>query len=262
MARRTGSESVADTGLERVWQVADAQVASGRIPGYVGAVRIGGRVESGGRADRRRARTARRCGRTRCSASPRSPSRSAARSRSASSRTACSPSTTRSRVVAGGGEPRVLAAPDAPLDRTGGAAADHGPAPADADVRLGRGARGHAAPAAMIERHVYPGPAHASDVGRRVRRAGRRPAARLQPGEGWLYDTGIDVLGVVLARATGKPLSELLAERITGPLGHGVHDFGPSDVDRLATAYRPGPRARGARPAGRRSSRARRSSRS
>ena len=39
------------------------------------------------------------------------------------------------------------------------------------------------------------------------------------PGEGWLYDTGIDLLGVLLARATGQPLSELIAERVTRPLG-------------------------------------------
>jgi hypothetical protein len=31
-------------GFERVWQVPDAQVASGRIPGYVAAVRVGGQV--------------------------------------------------------------------------------------------------------------------------------------------------------------------------------------------------------------------------
>ena len=32
------------TGLGRVWRVPDGQVASGRIPGYVAAVRIGGQV--------------------------------------------------------------------------------------------------------------------------------------------------------------------------------------------------------------------------
>ena len=62
-----------------------------------------------------------------------------------------------------------------------------------------------------------------------------------QPGEGWLYDTGIDLLGVLLARATGSQLSDLVATRITGPLGMASTTFGTSEVDRLATAYLPGP---------------------
>jgi len=46
---------------------------------------------------------------------------------------------------------------------------------------------------------------------------------------------------VLLARATGKPLSDLLAKRITGPLGMASTSFWTPEVDRLATAYRPGP---------------------
>src|SRR5262250_1943615 len=42
MTQRTGSGPDDPTGLGRVWQVPDAQVASGRIPGYVAAVRVGG----------------------------------------------------------------------------------------------------------------------------------------------------------------------------------------------------------------------------
>jgi CubicO group peptidase (beta-lactamase class C family) len=51
MTRRTGSGSAEDTRFERIWQVLDAQVAAGRIPGYVAAVRIGGQaaVRAGGR---------------------------------------------------------------------------------------------------------------------------------------------------------------------------------------------------------------------
>ena len=39
------------TGVDRVWQVLDAQVEAGRIPGYVAAVRVRGRVHvrAGGR---------------------------------------------------------------------------------------------------------------------------------------------------------------------------------------------------------------------
>jgi CubicO group peptidase (beta-lactamase class C family) len=46
---------------------------------------------------------------------------------------------------------------------------------------------------------------------------------------------------VLLARAAGKPLSHLVAERITGPLGMTATGFGTPDTGRLATAYRPGP---------------------
>lgn len=46
---------------------------------------------------------------------------------------------------------------------------------------------------------------------------------------------------MLLARATRTPLSKLLAERITGPLGMASTGFGTRDVGRLATAYRPGP---------------------
>lgn len=40
-----------------------------------------------------------------------------------------------------------------------------------------------------------------------------------QPGERWMYHTGAEVLAVLLARASGKPLEVLLRERIFEPLG-------------------------------------------
>ncbi|MFD3521263.1 serine hydrolase domain-containing protein [Streptomyces sp. NPDC058653] len=40
-----------------------------------------------------------------------------------------------------------------------------------------------------------------------------------QPGEGWLYNTGSDILGVLIARVTGRSLPEFLAERLFEPLG-------------------------------------------
>jgi CubicO group peptidase (beta-lactamase class C family) len=39
-----------------------------------------------------------------------------------------------------------------------------------------------------------------------------------QPGDGWTYNTSYDVLGVLLARASGEPLADLMAERLFGPL--------------------------------------------
>ncbi|MBS2936602.1 beta-lactamase family protein [Nocardioides sp. J2M5] len=40
-----------------------------------------------------------------------------------------------------------------------------------------------------------------------------------QPGEGWTYNLSYDVLGVLLARAAGRPLGDLLAERVLDRLG-------------------------------------------
>jgi CubicO group peptidase (beta-lactamase class C family) len=62
-----------------------------------------------------------------------------------------------------------------------------------------------------------------------------------QPGEGWLYNTSSDVLGVLIARASGRSLPEFLAKRIFEPLG--MRDTGfhvpATSLGRLTTAYRP-----------------------
>ncbi|MHA6780324.1 serine hydrolase domain-containing protein [Pseudonocardia saturnea] len=74
-----------------------------------------------------------------------------------------------------------------------------------------------------------------------LRRLGTLPLLH-QPGERWMYSTGSDVLGVLLARASGRPLPDLLAERIFTPLG--MRDTGfhvpIASIDRFATMYRPG----------------------
>lgn len=71
-----------------------------------------------------------------------------------------------------------------------------------------------------------------------MKAVGSLPLAH-QPGEGWLYHTGLDVAGVLVARAAGQPLSAFMQERIFAPLG--MKDTGfhvPAEkVDRLATAY-------------------------
>src|SRR6266566_2881128 len=51
-----------------------------------------------------------------------------------------------------------------------------------------------------------------------MKRLGSLPLA-YQPGDKWLYHTGSDVLGVLMARATGQSLAEVLAERVLRPLG-------------------------------------------
>jgi CubicO group peptidase (beta-lactamase class C family) len=72
---------------------------------------------------------------------------------------------------------------------------------------------------AMWADGVSPGPLPpAHDLDTWVARLAALPLAD-QPGQGWRYHTGSDLLGVLLARATGRPLPQLLAERVTGPLG-------------------------------------------
>ncbi len=58
-----------------------------------------------------------------------------------------------------------------------------------------------------------------------------------QPGERWMYNTGASVLGVLLARATGEPLADVLTTRLFEPLGMRDTAFWTSDTDRLATVY-------------------------
>jgi CubicO group peptidase (beta-lactamase class C family) len=48
----------------------------------------------------------------------------------------------------------------------------------------------------------------------------RRLPRAAEPGSRWLYNTGeTNLVGVLIARATGRPLSEYLAEKIWGPAG-------------------------------------------
>lgn len=64
-----------------------------------------------------------------------------------------------------------------------------------------------------------------------------------QPGERWLYHTSAEILGVLIARAAGMPLSRFMRERIFEPLG--MKDSGftvpASQLDRVATCYRTDP---------------------
>jgi CubicO group peptidase (beta-lactamase class C family) len=74
---------------------------------------------------------------------------------------------------------------------------------------------------AMYEREVMvtPYPAqmpHPPDEW--MRRLGTLPLM-YQPGESWLYHTGSDVLGVLIARAADRPLETFFRERIFEPLG-------------------------------------------
>jgi CubicO group peptidase (beta-lactamase class C family) len=61
-----------------------------------------------------------------------------------------------------------------------------------------------------------------------------------QPGERWLYNTGSDVLGVLVARAAGQPLDAFLRERLFAPLGMVDTGFWTGELDRFGSCYAPG----------------------
>jgi CubicO group peptidase (beta-lactamase class C family) len=71
-----------------------------------------------------------------------------------------------------------------------------------------------------------------------IRNLGSLPLMR-QPGESWMYDTGMTVLGVLIERASGQPLEDFYRERIFEPLGMKDTGFSvPSGkLDRLTTCY-------------------------
>ena len=85
-----------------------------------------------------------------------------------------------------------------------------------------------------------PEPAQAPDPDTWIAALGSLPLLA-QPGERWLYNTSAQVLGVLIARAAGMPIAEVLRTRIFEPLGMSDTTFWTPDVDRLATSYSPTP---------------------
>jgi CubicO group peptidase (beta-lactamase class C family) len=92
---------------------------------------------------------------------------------------------------------------------------------------------------AMDEAGLSPGP-NLPSVGpdELMKRYGSLPLLH-QPGEKWMYNSGSDILGVLIARASGQTFENFLRERILEPLG--MKDTGFSvpqaKLDRLATCY-------------------------
>jgi len=60
-----------------------------------------------------------------------------------------------------------------------------------------------------------------------------------QPGERWMYNTGASVLGVLLARAAGRPIAEVMRTRLFEPLAMTDTAFWTAQTRRLATSYQP-----------------------
>jgi CubicO group peptidase (beta-lactamase class C family) len=76
-----------------------------------------------------------------------------------------------------------------------------------------------------------------------MRRLGTLPLMH-QPGERWQYHIASDLIGVLVARVTGRSFETFLRERVFAPLG--MRDTGfhvPADgIDRLPPLYAPDPR--------------------
>ncbi len=92
---------------------------------------------------------------------------------------------------------------------------------------------------AMAEAGVAPGPVLPTvPPDELMRRYGSLPLLH-QPGEQWSYNSGSDILGVLIARVTGVSLETFLRERIFAPLGMVDTAFSvPADrLDRLSTSY-------------------------
>ncbi len=76
-------------------------------------------------------------------------------------------------------------------------------------------------------------------AGENLRRLGSLPL-HFAPGSAFLYSLSFDVLGEVLARATGTTLPDLVARAITRPLGMTETSFSVRDPSHLATPYADG----------------------
>ena len=61
-----------------------------------------------------------------------------------------------------------------------------------------------------------------------------------QPGSAWRYSLSMDVLGALLAKATGTALPDVVAARVTRPLGMASTAFVATDRERLVTPYADG----------------------
>ena len=96
---------------------------------------------------------------------------------------------------------------------------------------------------ATQELGVAPGPGQAEVAADEFMRRLSTLPLMYQPGERWLYHTGSDVLGVLIARAAGQSLGSFFRERLFEPMGMQDTFFHvPADkLSRLASAYKTDP---------------------
>lgn len=81
-----------------------------------------------------------------------------------------------------------------------------------------------------------PAPQVAPEPGEWIRRLATLPLLH-QPGARWTYHYSADILGVLLARAAGKPFEAVLRERVFEPLGMVDTAFAATDIARLGSSY-------------------------
>lgn len=98
---------------------------------------------------------------------------------------------------------------------------------------------------AMTAAGIVDGPPHPQEVPAPDAWLSRLAAFPLltQPGERWHYNTASDIIGILIARASGQTFGNFLRERIFGPLGMVDTGFSvsPEKIDRLATSYETNP---------------------
>jgi CubicO group peptidase (beta-lactamase class C family) len=138
---------------------------------------------------------------------------------------------------------RVLRAIDAPVDDT--VAAKRAITLRDLlTFRLGYGMvmvfpDRHPVQRAIAEAGLAPGPVFPSfPPDELMKRYGSLPLV-YQPGERWLYNSGTEILGVLIARVAGTTLGEFFRDRIFAPLGMRDTAFSvpKAKLDRFATVY-------------------------
>jgi CubicO group peptidase (beta-lactamase class C family) len=213
-----------------VWAVLQAAVARGELPGYVAAVRYRGvaEVHAGGHLDLSRA-TAMRPGTVFRLASV-SKLFAGVLTLALAEDGVLTLDDPVGRWLPELATPRVLAAPSAALDDT---------VPAERAITVrdlltntaGFGGLWDGSPLAgeYERRGIGPRPVPpAMDPAEFLRRLGELPLAA-QPGERWLYHISAEALSVLLCRAAGRPLHQLLAERICAPLGLSATGFWASE---------------------------------
>lgn len=99
---------------------------------------------------------------------------------------------------------------------------------------------------AMADAGLQPGPeAFTGEPDEFMKRLGALPLIH-QSGTRWMYHTGLDVLGVLIARASGMTLSAFLQTRIFAPLRMTDTAFfvPEAKMDRLATCYQSDPQTK------------------
>jgi CubicO group peptidase (beta-lactamase class C family) len=231
---------VTNTRLDPVRQLLDAQVASGRLPGYVAAVRVrgatevlaGGSLAVGGGAPMRPDTLFRVASVTKIVGG--------VLTLALVERGVLTLDDEAGRWLPELAAPRVTAARGGPLD-------DTVPAVRPITVRhlltntAGLGWAPGLGPLTdeMDAREVGPGAFGPDlDPDEFLRRLAELPLSA-QPGETWAYHTCSDVLSVLLARATGRSIGDLVAEHVTGPLGLRDTGFWTTETGRLASCYLP-----------------------